>query len=91
MATLNVENWHIPRLKGDFVSYLRDSELRYTKLNIAAQRNAVAALLSESSTQLIDTFVEQEPLVNGTRPALEEAIAVCKSPNRKLLSNTSML
>ena len=85
MATFNVENeWH-PKVYGAYVSYIRVSHRPHSRLSAAAQRTAVAELVSHGRPMLLCEFVEQEPPIAGQRPALDAAIALCKAHNAKLI------
>ena len=85
MATLNADRIWIPLLRGKCVSYLRTSELPYSRLNEEAQRASVEAMLPPGRSSLIRVFIEQEPLTAGKRPALEEAVQLCKDQKATLL------
>ena len=85
MATSNVEVSWAPKPRGRCVAYLRSSERPHTKLDLAGQREAIAALLSKSRARLIDTVIELEPLNEGRRPALEAAVELCRAQNATLV------
>lgn len=85
MATSNIDLSWAPKLRGRCVAYLRNSERPHTKLDLAGQREAIAALLSKSRARLIDTVVELEPLKDGRRPALVAAVELCRAQNATLV------
>lgn len=85
MATFSYENAYILKLRGNCVAYLRTSRRPQSKLNMAAQHDAVVAVMSGRPTRLVATFVEHEPLINGERPVLLEAVSLCKAKKATLL------
>ncbi len=85
MATLKADRIWIPLLRGKCVSYLRTSELPYSRLNEEAQRASVKAMLPAGRSSLIGEFIEHEPLTVGRRPALEQAVQLCKDQKATLL------
>jgi len=84
---IDVEGWWVPKIRGAYVSYLRQSHLPHSRLRISDQRADVAELLSQGQgfSRQVDEFIEHEPLIAGERPALEQAIALCKARNAKLV------
>ena len=72
---------------GRFISYLRVSTQRQGKsgLGIEAQRAAVASYLNGGDWKLISEFVETESGRRDDRPALAEALALCKAHRATLV------
>jgi DNA invertase Pin-like site-specific DNA recombinase len=66
--------------KGNFVSYLRVSTQKkgVSGLGLEAQREAVAGYLNGGSWKLIQEVVEIESGKRNDRPALAEAMRLCK-------------
>jgi DNA invertase Pin-like site-specific DNA recombinase len=85
MATLDATNSWRPKLRGKYVVYFRASAKPYSRLSIKAQKKAVAALIEGAPARQVGEFVELEPLLSSSRPALERAIAACKSQNASLV------
>ena len=65
---------------GSFVSYLRVSTVRQgvSGLGLEAQRSAVTAYLNGGQWNLVKEIVEVESGKRNDRPALTEALALCK-------------
>lgn len=85
MVTLNAQTSWRPKFRGKYVGYLRTSTKPYSRLNVVKQRAAIRELLSGRPARVIRWVEEQEPLTDGERPALEEAIAECKARNANLI------
>lgn len=85
MATLDARNQWRPKLRGKYVVYLRKSARPYSRLSIKAQQKAVSAFVSGAPAREVGQFIENEPLGSSSRPALEEAIAYCRSQNATLI------
>ena len=71
-----------------FVAYYRLFGKVKTSTSLAAQRQTVNKFLLENKAVLISEFIENEVKFAKTRPALVEAIAVCKKKKAKLLIAT---
>jgi len=72
---------------GKWVSYLRVSTGRQGRegLGIAAQRDAVAALVRAQGGRMLDEFVEVESGGNNDRPELQRAIRRAKVSGARLV------
>ena len=71
-----------------FVAYYRLFGKVKTSTSLAAQRQTVNKFLLENKAVLISEFTENEVKFAKIRPALAEAIAVCKKKKAKLLIAT---
>ena len=72
---------------GRFISYLRVSTQRQGKsgLGLEAQREAVAGYLNGGDWTLVQEVVEVESGKRNDRPALANALSLCRIHNAKLL------
>lgn len=71
-----------------FVAYYRQFGKVKTSTRLAAQKQTVNKFLLENKAVLIGEFTENEVKFAKIRPALAEAIAVCKKKKAKLLIAT---
>jgi DNA invertase Pin-like site-specific DNA recombinase len=72
---------------GQFVAYFRVSTAKQGKsgLGLDAQREAVRSYLNGGKWQMIGEFVEVESGKRNDRPALAEALALCRLHNATLV------
>jgi len=68
-----------------FVAYYRLFAKVKTSNSLASQKQTVAKFLLENKATLVADYTENESKFAKTRPALAEAIAVCKKKKAKLL------
>lgn len=85
MVTLNADRVWVPPLSGKCVAYLRRSTRPHGRLNVSAQREAIARLVRRDYARIVAEFEEEEPLTNNWRRALEEAVRVCQAQNATLV------
>jgi len=71
-----------------FVAYYRQFEKSKVTNSIGTQRTKVAKFLEENKSTLIAHYIENEAKSSKSRPALVQAIGVCKKKNAKLLIAT---
>jgi DNA invertase Pin-like site-specific DNA recombinase len=71
-----------------FVAYYRLFAKVKTSNSLASQKQTVAKFLVENKAVLVADYTENETKFAKTRPALAEAIAVCKKKKAKLLIAT---
>ena len=73
--------------QGSFVAYYRVSTDRQGRsgLGLEAQREAVRSYLNGGDWQLIGEFTETESGRKDERPALEQALALCRKRRAKLV------
>jgi DNA invertase Pin-like site-specific DNA recombinase len=70
--------------QGSFVAYYRTSTAKQS-LGIDAQREAVTRFLNGGDWQLIGEFEEHESGKNDSRPALAQAINLCRRTGSRLV------
>lgn len=68
-----------------FVAYYRQFEKSKTQNSLGTQRAKVAKFLEENKATLIADYTENEAKFGKTRPALAQAIAICKKNKARLL------
>jgi DNA invertase Pin-like site-specific DNA recombinase len=71
-----------------FVAYYRQFEKSKTANSIGTQKAKVAKFLQENKATLIADYTENESKNSKARPALVQAIVVCKKNKAKLLIGT---
>lgn len=85
METFAVESAYFPKVRGLYVTYLRQSERPHSRLDVGSQRREIDVLLDKRHCRLVRTFTEREPLKAGQRPLLDEAISICRKEGATLV------
>lgn len=85
MATFSAFDGGYPKVRGGYVACLRTSDRPYSRLDVDVQRKAIAALLAKGRAKLIAELIEAEPLEDGQRPKLNQAIDLCKNLDATLV------